>query len=152
MLKGSDHAKQGLEAFISPVTSEEIAHLRIQLENISKLGEKYMSRRQVILRELKEIAAEVLEKGALKDGEVVIVDVRESLVKADEIMELVEAASTEHLQLLTEKLKVFPPQLKASNSRNAISRMNIKGRNSMKLSYNSLTEFPGIHVLNRFFC
>ena len=146
MLKCSDRAKQSLEAFVTPVTSEEIANLRIKLENISKLNEKYMSRRQVILRELKEIAAEVLEKGTLREREVVIVDVRESLVKADEIMELVEAASTEHLQLLSEKLKVFPPHLKGSNSRNVISRMKSKGRNSMKLSYNSLTEFPGIRA------
>lgn len=104
----SDHAKQGLEAFITPVNSEEIANLRIELENISRLSEKYLSRRQVILRELKEIAAEVLEKGRFMDRRVIIVDVRESLVKADEVMGLVEAASTEHLQLLSEKLKVSP--------------------------------------------
>ena len=105
----SDDAKQGLEVFITPINSEEIAKLRNELENISKLSEKYVSRRQVILRELKEIVAEVLETGTFLAREVVILDVRESLVKADEVMGLVETASTEHLHFLSEKLKVVSP-------------------------------------------
>jgi hypothetical protein len=98
-----------LEVFITPINSEEIAKLRNELENISKLSEKYVSRRQVILRELKEIVAEVLETGTFLAREVVILDVRESLVKADEVMGLVETASTEHLHFLSEKLKVVSP-------------------------------------------
>jgi len=39
-----------------------------------------------------------------------MVDVRGYLTKADEVMGLVETSSTEHLQLLGEKLKVFPPR------------------------------------------
>ena len=64
-----------------------------------------------------------------------MVDVREYLTKADEVMGLVETSSTKHLQLLGEKLKVFPPA-DEGNGRNAISKMKNRGRDSTKPLYN----------------
>jgi len=66
----SDEAKQALEVFATPFCAEEVSQLRKELDHVSKLSEKYMARRQVILRELAEIVTEVLETGiAIEDNE-----------------------------------------------------------------------------------
>ena len=132
----SDEAKQALEVFATPFCAEEVSQLRKELDHISKLSEKYIARRQVILRELTEIVAEVLETGISTVRMKIMVDVREYLTKADEVMGLVETSSTEHLQLLGEKLKVSP-RADEGNGRNVISKMKSRGRDSTKPLYNA---------------
>jgi hypothetical protein len=63
LIDGSNEAKQGLGAFLTPITVDEVTQLRNDMENLSKLSEQYIARRQVILRELNDIVAEVLDTG-----------------------------------------------------------------------------------------
>jgi hypothetical protein len=63
LINDSHEAKQGLGAFLTPITVDEVTQLRNDMENLSKLSERYITRRQVILRELNEIVTEVLDTG-----------------------------------------------------------------------------------------